>query len=175
MAMIQMPMVASPFVAAVVTIVEEELRLAARVDARVLISAENRDLREMCARFIHRSGSRSPRSFVPLRNTRVERRSFDLARGGTLFIDDIGELDASGQAQLYSWLDGDVASSCDRRRSSVRIIAGANGQLDDQRRSGRFSEALYYRLNLIHIDLLRYRPLTDHKSGQPPVAMTPRH
>jgi len=171
----QMLMSASPFVAAEVGAVEEELRLAARVDVRVLISAEDPDLREMCARFIHLASSRNSRPFVTLRNKIVDveaassivsgcvknsrsalsRELFEHARGGTLFIDNVGQLDGSGQAQLCSWLEHRVApgdSSVDRRRS-VRIIAGANGQLDHERRSGSFSESLYYRLNLIHIDL----------------------
>lgn len=172
----QGPTMASPLVVAVVRAVEEELRLAARVDVRVLITAEDREVREMCARFIHGRSSRSLRPFVILSGKTAEvattsssmsprvnlsesalsPRAFEQARGGTLFIDDVAQLGASDQILLCSWVEEHAAPAADRRRSPFRIIAGANGQLDHERRSGRFSESLFYRLNLIHIDLLRY-------------------
>ncbi len=165
---------ATPLVVAVVRAVEEELRLAARFDVRVLITAEDREVREMCARFIHGRSSRSLRPFVILsgKTAEVTRASssmsgrvnlsdgglsqqvFERARGGTLFIDDVAQLGLRSQVLLCSWLEEHAAA--ERCRSPFRIIAGANGQLDHERRSGRFSESLFYRLNLIHIDLLRY-------------------
>ena len=181
--------------AAMVSAAEEELRLAARVDVRVLISAEDRELRETCARFIHRGSLRSQRPFVTLPNTMVHvvpaawsgpprvkvprqelsPRLFERARGGTLFIDDIAELYASEQKALLSWLEEHAqsdASSTARRRSPVRIIAGASGRLDHQRRAGNFSECLFYRLNIVHIDLSRYAFPGDHRTHAPLVVKT---
>lgn len=160
----------SPFFAGLVSVVEDQLRLAGRVDARVLISAENPDLREMCARFIHCASLRRARPLIVLRTRiadpapkSISRRFFERARGGTLFIDGIEELSGGVQAELSSWLEKGVSSvpPVDKTQSPVRIIAGASGLLESRRSSGTFSETLFYRLNVIHIDLSRYRVPND--------------
>ena len=68
------------------------------------------------------------------------------------------------QAQLYRLLEEDVAGPCHpsrARSTAVRLISGANRHLGAERRSGAFSERLFYRLNVIHLDLLTQQPLNS--------------
>jgi len=151
---------------------EEDLRLAARFDVPVLVTADSREHRSMCARLIHDIGmaggpfvtfstgglsivSSSPRE----REEAVLRRQFERARGGTLFIDDIATLRAAVQAQLLSLLEERVHDESSIRSSggSVRVVAGASRHLDRERETGVFCTPLFYRLNLIHINLIPRR------------------
>jgi two-component system NtrC family response regulator len=137
-----------------------DLRLARRVDVPVLITAPTRDAREMYARAIHRDSRRGRAAFVTLsaRSLGAGPSASLAAAGeaggsappipaddGTLFIDDIVTLDAWGQARLLALLD-------ERR---FRIVGGASRHFDRERASGGFSETLFYRLNILHVDLTR--------------------
>jgi len=149
---------------------EEDLRLAARVDVPVLVTADSRDHRSLCARLIHDIGIAGGGPFVTFstgglsivssspRDTdeTVLRRQFEQARGGTLFIDDIATLRAAVQAQLLSLLEERVRYQSSTRSSggTVRVVAGASRHLDTDRATGAFCTPLFYRLNLIHINLI---------------------
>ncbi|MCC9601734.1 sigma-54 dependent transcriptional regulator [Stieleria sp. JC731] len=97
---------------------------------------------------------------------------FEIADGGTLFIDELGELPLSLQPKLLRVLeDGSMRriGSHKERTVKVRIIAATNRNLADEVESGRFREDLYYRINVLSLDLppLRDRPgdidrLIDH-------------
>lgn len=148
---------------------DDDVRIAAAADVPVLITAESGPERELCARRIHGQSRCGGGPFVALRfNTPTSqkegatlsrnkprplgwlRQSFEQARGGTLFIDDIVTLSADAQHQLWSLLGERVrpASACE-----VRIVAGASRHVDTDRASGAFNEPLFYRLNVIHLDL----------------------
>jgi DNA-binding NtrC family response regulator len=100
---------------------------------------------------------------------------FEVADGGTLFIDEIGELAGSLQAKLLRVLeDGSLRriGSVKERRVHVRLIAATNRDMADEVRDGRFREDLYYRINVLTIFLppLREREgdirlLVDHFLG----------
>ena len=100
---------------------------------------------------------------------------FEVADGGTLFIDEIGELAGSLQAKLLRVLeDGSLRriGSVKERRVNVRLIAATNRDMGDEVRDGRFREDLYYRINVLTIFLppLREREgdirlLVDHFLG----------
>jgi DNA-binding NtrC family response regulator len=100
---------------------------------------------------------------------------FEVADGGTLFIDEIGELAGSLQAKLLRVLqDGSLrrVGSLKERRVNVRILAATNRKLADEVKAGRFREDLYYRINVLSLELppLRQRAddvvlLVDHFLG----------
>jgi DNA-binding NtrC family response regulator len=100
---------------------------------------------------------------------------FEVADGGTLFIDEIGELAGSLQAKLLRVLeDGSLRriGSVKERRVHVRLIAATNRDMAQEVREGRFREDLFYRINVLTIDLppLREREgdirlLVDHFVG----------
>jgi DNA-binding NtrC family response regulator len=79
-------------------------------------------------------------------------RQFEEARGGTLFVDDIARLTRPAQVQLHALLVEERMRRNSRTR--VRVVAGASRHLDPERASGTFCPALFYRLNLIHVDLM---------------------
>ncbi|MCA9191597.1 MAG: sigma-54-dependent Fis family transcriptional regulator [Planctomycetales bacterium] len=100
---------------------------------------------------------------------------FEIADGGTLFIDEFGELAGSLQAKLLRVLEDGVirrVGSVKERRIRVRLIAATNKNLADEVRTGRFREDLYYRVNVLSLNLppLRERHgdicvLTEHFLG----------
>ncbi len=88
---------------------------------------------------------------------------FEVADGGTLFIDEFGELAGPLQAKLLRVLeDGSLrrVGSVKERRVHVRILVASNRDMDKEVREGRFREDLYYRINVltIHLPPLRERP-----------------
>jgi transcriptional regulator with PAS, ATPase and Fis domain len=101
---------------------------------------------------------------------------FEVAEGGTLFIDEIGELALALQPKLLRVLeDGSMrrVGSLKERRVDVRIIAATNRDLQKEVEQGRFREDLYYRINVmtIHLPPLRERGddvnlLANHFCGQ---------
>ena len=142
---------------------EEDLRLAAGVDVPVLVTADSRDHRNLCARLIHDIGGYGGGPFVTFSTDDmgatadvVLRRQFEQARGGTLFIDDIAMLRAATQAQLLSLLEERLRDGSPVAPSGgqVRVVAGASRHLDTERETGAFCTPLFYRLNLIHIDFI---------------------
>jgi DNA-binding NtrC family response regulator len=139
--------------------VEEALQLAARFDVPVLITAETLEERERFARIIHIASSCSRGPFVALSKETIVAHA-ERARGGTLFVEDIARLDTSGQAHLFALLDERLSLVCAWRsqRGRVRVIAGARHHLYRERHSGAFSESLFYRLNIVHVDLTRVVP-----------------
>src|SRR5687767_6828537 len=102
---------------------DEDIRLAATVDLPVLITAEHRDRRDLCARVIHATGESAQGPFVtvmlgenrssPHRSPRSKdaaeeamlRQRFEHARGGTLFVDDLASATAEAQLQLLRLLE----------------------------------------------------------------------
>jgi DNA-binding NtrC family response regulator len=145
---------------------EEDLRLAARVDVPVLVTADSRDHRNLCARLIHDIGVYGGGPFVMFSvdagdeaaeeaKAVMLRRQFERARGGTLFVDDIAMLPAATQAQLLSLLEERLRhGSAVAPSNAVRVVAGASRHLDAEREAGAFCTPLFYRLNLIHINLI---------------------
>jgi len=81
---------------------------------------------------------------------------FEAADGGTLFLDEMGNLSASGQAKLLRVLQTGEFSrlgSNTTRRTKVRVIAATNANLRAAIREGRFREDLFYRLNVIELEM----------------------
>jgi DNA-binding NtrC family response regulator len=164
----------------------ERVRRIAATDATVLIQGESGTGKEMVAASIHAWSSRRQGPFVALNcaampDTLVEAELFghergaftdarapragviEQADGGTLFLDEIGEMAQSAQAKLLRVLqDRSVRrlGGSDMRSIDVRFIAASNRSLWDLVGDKRFREDLYFRLDVVAVDLpsLRERP-----------------
>ncbi len=165
---------------------------AARVSSSVLIEGESGTGKELVARAIHdESGLKGP--FIAINCGGIpkellqselfgyEEGSFTGARkgggigklemgdGGTVFLDEIGEMPFDMQVNLLRFLQDKMITrigSSIPRKVDVRIIAATNRKLKNEVQMGRFREDLYYRLNVINIDL---PPLRDRKLDIPPI------
>ncbi len=158
--------------------IEDELKQAARSDAKILLTGESGVGKEVVARLVHRYSTRSTRPFVAINCAGVPdslleselfghvRGSFtgayrdkpglfEQAHGGTIFMDEVGEMSLRMQALLLRFLeDGDIHRVGSEKRTStvnVRIVAATNRVLLDRIAAGSFREDLYYRLNVIHL------------------------
>jgi DNA-binding NtrC family response regulator len=167
----------------------------ARTNVNVLILGETGTGKELVARAIHESSPRRHRAFLPvdcasLHPTLLESELFGHEKGaftgadkaryglfeaanrGTIFLDEIGELDVSTQSKLFRVLqEGRIRQIGGRKDTliDVRVIAATNRDLEKGLRDGTFREELYFRLNVVALSLpsLRERQedipmLTDH-------------
>lgn len=164
----------------------ETVGRVAATEASVLIMGESGSGKELIAEAIHQNSPRRARPFVKVnlggissslfesemfghvrgaftdaRSDRVGR--FELANTGTIFLDEIGDLDLSSQVKLLRVLQDrtyEVLGSSRSRRVDVRVISATNRPLEEMVAQGAFREDLYYRINLITIRLpaLRERP-----------------
>jgi DNA-binding NtrC family response regulator len=137
--------------------IQQELECAARSDAKVLITGESGVGKEVVARLIHQQGRRRDAPFIVMNcagvpDGVVESELFGHTCGGTVFLDEIGEMSVRMQASLLRFLEnGDV---------DVRIIAATKRNLHEELSDQQFREDLYYRLNVIHIVI---PPLRERK------------
>jgi len=173
----------------------ELIKTVAPTSATVLITGDSGTGKEIVARAIHRQSQRRNKPFIvtscaALPETlleselfgyekgsftgAVERRKgkFEAADKGTLFLDEIGEIDANTQVHLLRALEEKKITRVggnEETEVDVRIITATNRNLRTITEQGKFREDLYYRLNVVTIDLpgLRYRredilPLAEH-------------
>jgi DNA-binding NtrC family response regulator len=161
---------------------QEVFRLIDRAgptDKAILIQGESGTGKELVARALHRRSLRADKPFVvincaALPETLLESELFghekgaftgavaakpglfEIADGGTLFIDEIGELAGGLQAKLLRVLeDGSMRriGSVKERRVDVRLLAATNRPMLREVREGRFREDLYYRINVMSLEL----------------------
>jgi len=157
----------------------------APTDASVLITGESGTGKELIAEALHRNSARRAKPFVKVNlggisptlfesemfghvrgaftDARQDRKGrFETADGGTIFLDEIGELDAASQVKLLRVLQDrtfEVLGSSRTRSVDVRVISATNRDLQALVANGQFREDLLYRLNLIavHLPPLRER------------------
>jgi DNA-binding NtrC family response regulator len=152
-----------------------EITAAARCESKVLISGETGVGKEVVARLIHQGGRRRQQPFLALNcaglpDSLLESELFGhvrgsftdayrdkpglaaLAHGGTLFMDELGEMSPRMQTVLLRFLEtGEIhrlGSDRIEQRVDVRVIAATNRNLQERVASGHFREDLYYRLNV---------------------------
>ena len=166
--------------------VRQRIAQVAGTDATVLITGETGTGKEVVARALHHASPRQGRALVKINcaalpaqlieselfghekgafTGAVERRigKFELADGGTIFLDEVGELPLDLQAKLLRVLQEKEFERLGGNRvllTDARVLAATNRVLEDEVRAGRFRADLYYRLNVFPIQLapLRERP-----------------
>ncbi len=162
----------------------------AAFDSNVLILGESGTGKEVVARAIHHSSPRRARTFVPINCGAIpaelleselfghekgaftgalaaRKGRFEIAEGGTIFLDEIGDMNPTMQVKLLRVLQERVferVGSCTSQRCDVRIIAATHHDLEDSINRGTFREDLFYRLNVVPIEM---PPLRDRAEDLP--------
>ncbi|HEX9730298.1 MAG TPA: sigma-54 dependent transcriptional regulator [Gemmatimonadales bacterium] len=147
--------------------------------SRVLIAGENGSGKELVARAIHRRSPRRDRPFVEVNCAAIPSElieselfghmkgsftgafadrtgKFEQADGGTLFLDEIGDMSLAAQAKVLRALQEGVITRIGAAKPikvDVRVIAATNKELAAELAAGRFREDLYYRLNVVPIEV----------------------
>lgn len=161
--------------------------------ASILLTGESGAGKEVIARLIHNMSSRSDKSFGVINcgaipenlieaelfgfekgsftgADHIQKGKFELANGGTLFLDEIGELPLSAQVKFLRVLQEKQIYKIGSEKSinvDVRIIAATNKNLSDEVKNGSFREDLFYRLNVVNIEI---PPLRERKDDIPSLA-----
>ena len=159
--------------------VHEVIARVAETDATVLVTGESGSGKELVARDIHRRSKRKDGPFVAINcaalpealleselfghvrgaftdATANKRGLFAEASGGTLFLDEIGEMPPGMQAKLLRALEERSVRPVGGTHEAAfdaRLVAATNRDVESLVESGRFREDLYYRINVVHIDL----------------------
>ncbi len=162
-----------------ITDVLDLVQRVAPTDSSVLIVGQSGTGKELIARAIHYNSARSGKAFeavncAALASSLIESElfghvkgaftgaiqdkpgRFELADSGTLFLDEIGEMPLDSQSKLLRVIEqGELRRVGDTRdrHVDVRIVAATNKPLDEMAADGKFREDLFYRLNIVRIDL----------------------
>ncbi|NLX52441.1 MAG: sigma 54-interacting transcriptional regulator [Deltaproteobacteria bacterium] len=157
------------------------------MDCTVLITGESGTGKEVVAKIIHKNSNRKDGPFIPVNISAIPETLleselygykegaftgalrggkaglFEVAEGGTLFVDEVGDIPIGIQVKILRAIDsGEITRVGDTRarKMNVRIIAATNRNLEEDIKNGRFRDDLYYRLNVVPIKIspLRERP-----------------
>ena len=169
---------------------QEVFRILAKVapaDSTVLVTGESGTGKELLVRALHRNSTRADKPFVPINCGAIPRElleselfghekgafthairtkigRFELAHGGTVFLDEIGEMDLSLQVKILRVLqerEFERVGGAKTIKTDVRVVAATNRDLEEEVRRGAFREDLFYRLNVIPITLPPLRERGD--------------
>jgi two-component system, NtrC family, nitrogen regulation response regulator NtrX len=158
---------------------DQQIRSAAPSNSRVLVSGENGSGKEIVARTLHRLSQRAEQPFVDVNCAAIpeelieselfghrkgaftgaidERKGkFELADGGTLFLDEVGDMSLRTQAKVLRVLQEQTFQKVGGQQPitvDVRVIAATNKNLEAEIDTASFRSDLYYRLNVIPIDV----------------------
>jgi two-component system nitrogen regulation response regulator NtrX len=171
----------------------EQVAMAAPTNGRVLIMGENGTGKELVARNIHTMSRRRSAPFVEVNCAAIpeelieselfghvrgaftgavadRRGKFELAHGGTIFLDEIGDMSLKTQAKVLRVLQEQVMEAVGgsaRIRVDARVLAATNKDLPTEIRAARFREDLYFRLNVVPINV---PPLRERSEDIPLLA-----
>lgn len=161
------------------------LSRVASTETWVLITGEPGSGKAVAARYLHRRSARGDRSFIEVSLGAIPQEnipmqlfgneiggeiipgSFEQASGGTLLLDEIGDLDLDTQKQLLNTLEEGKFLRVGGKQSvpmDVRILAVTNQDLEQAVKTGHFREDLFYRLNVVPV---RIPPLREHLDDLP--------
>jgi two-component system, NtrC family, response regulator AtoC len=123
---------------------------AALSTSNVLLLGEGGTGKQLVAHAIHDNSPRRNQPFVSLSGSEMDhfQEHFETAKGGTIFVDRLIELDASCQLKLFRAIQGAEA-----RQSEIRIMGASRQPLDEAVKSGKFRDDLFYKLSAISIEL----------------------
>ena len=164
--------------------------MVAATDVTVLVLGESGTGKELLAKTIHQQSHRSDKPFITINcaalpETLVESELFGHKKGaftdatedssgrimaadnGTLFLDEIGELPVSIQSKLLRFLETGEVQAIGHpkpKKANVRVVAATNRDLHQEVKEGRFRADLYYRLNIVPLELT---PLRKRHSDVP--------
>lgn len=167
--------------------VKRILNSAANSKASVFVTGESGTGKEVCAQYLHEYSNRKSQRFIAINCAAIPTDLFEseffghvkgafsgalidrvgaveAADGGTLFLDEVCEMEASLQAKLLRFLQTGCYSkvgSSDSKYSDVRIVCATNRNPQKEVAEGRFREDLFYRLNVIPINLAPLRDRED--------------
>ncbi|MDL1956645.1 MAG: sigma-54 dependent transcriptional regulator [Candidatus Desulfofervidus auxilii] len=170
--------------------VKELIKKVAPTNASVLIRGENGTGKELVARAIHYYSRRAHGPFVPVNCAAIpeelieselfghekgaftgahtrKKGKFDLAHGGTLFLDEIGDMSLKTQAKVLRVIEEQRFERVGGTKTievDVRIVAATNKKLEEEINAGNFRADLYYRLNVVPIEI---PPLRERKEDIP--------
>lgn len=177
-------------ISAAVELVRKQVAAVGPKNASVLITGENGSGKEVVARMIHGHSPRADKPFVAINcaaipdelieaelfghvkgaftNAINDRKGrFEQAHQGTIFLDEIGDMSLKTQAKILRVLQEKVFERVGGHQTitvDVRVIAATNRDLQQEIKNGRFREDLFYRLNVIPINV---RPLRERKEDIP--------
>ena len=175
------------------SVVVEQTKRAAHSRLTVLLSGESGTGKEVLAHYVHQASDRHKQSFITVNCAALQENlieselfghekgaftgatdrktgKFVLADGGTIFLDEIGELPLHMQPKLLRVLETgqvDRIGSAKPIEVDVRVIAATNRDLAQEVAAGRFREDLYYRLKVVHIEI---PPLRERQHDLPVLA-----
>jgi len=168
----------------------EKISRAAVSDGRVLIFGESGTGKELVARALHNQSNMINKTFVEVNCSAIpldlieselfghekgsftgalesRKGKFELAHGGTIFLDEIGDMSLTTQAKVLRVIETQEFQKVGGNRKirvDVRIIAATNKNLEEEIKNGRFRQDLFFRLNVIPI---RVPPLRERKEDIP--------
>jgi two-component system nitrogen regulation response regulator NtrX len=166
---------------------KQQISLAGPTNGWVLIHGESGTGKELVARAIHRASKRSNGPFVEVNcaaipqelieselfghekgsftgATGMKRGKFELADGGTIFLDEIADMSLATQAKVLRVLEGQEfqrVGGAKTLKADMRVVAASNKDLAEEIKKGSFREDLYYRLNVIPLEVPPLRDRAD--------------
>ena len=170
-----------------------QIQSAAPSHGRVLIRGESGTGKELIARWIHRQSLRADKPFVEVNCAAIpeelieselfghekgaftgassrRRGKFELADGGTIFLDEVGDMSLRTQAKVLRVLQEQTferVGGIETMTADVRVIAASNKPLEEEIQKGNFREDLFYRLNVIPFEV---PPLRERREDIPVLA-----
>lgn len=177
-----------------ITTLKKQIAIAAPTNGWILIGGENGTGKELVARSIHRMSHRGDNPFVEVNCAAIpeelieselfgyekgaftgavskKKGKFDLANGGTIFLDEIADMSLKTQAKILRVLEEqefERIGGTKRIHIDVRVIAATNRDLKKEIETGNFREDLYYRLNVIPLEV---PTLVERKEDIPLLAL----